>query len=48
MDIASNLWALVHNDTAGHGGYYNDLDMLQVSRGLQLHSLWRIPTAAVG
>ena len=32
MDIASNLWDLVHNDT-GHGEYYNDLDMLQVGRG---------------
>ena len=32
MDIASNLWPLVHNDT-GHGGYYNDLDMLQVGQG---------------
>ena len=32
MDIASNLWPLVHNDT-GHGGYYNDLDMLQIGQG---------------
>jgi hypothetical protein len=32
MDIASNLAYLVHNDT-GHGGYYNDLDMLQVGQG---------------
>jgi hypothetical protein len=32
MDIASNLWGLVHNDT-GHGGYYNDLDMLQIGQG---------------
>jgi alpha-galactosidase len=33
MDIASNLWSLVHNDTDGHGGYYNDLDMLQIGQG---------------
>ena len=29
MDIAANLWGLVHNDS-GHGGYFNDLDSTTV------------------
>lgn len=38
MDIAANLWGLVHNDT-GHGGYYNDLDsaMVMLSRCVSLY-----------
>lgn len=30
VDTGSGLWPFAHNDTDGHGGFFNDLDMLEV------------------
>jgi len=44
IDIASGLSHLVHNDT-GHGGFFTDMDMLQVGQGdFPNHQLPRIRT----
>ena len=32
-NLAANLHGLAHNGSAGHGGFFNDLDLLQVGWG---------------
>lgn len=32
IDLASGLWMYAHNDS-GHGGYFNDLDMIPIGMG---------------